>query len=86
MLWPVAVTKQWPVGSLSPVAGPRVTLVTLVPPRDTWHRTGQEVETLLLIWLIELSGLWDICLDTAAPDDSGMFCEQWPASAGERFN
>ena len=28
-----AVTSA--VGSLSPVAGPRVTLVTLVPPRDT---------------------------------------------------
>ena len=39
MLWPLAVTKQWPVGSLSPVAGPLVTLVTLVPPRDTWHVT-----------------------------------------------
>ena len=32
------------------------------------------METLLLIWLIELSGLWDICLDTAAPDDSAVGC------------
>ena len=63
MLWPLAVTKQWPVGSLSPVAGP---LVTLVPPRDTWHVTphrtgsGNTLVNLVnrIVWVVGYLAAW----------------------------